>query len=144
MNDIKEILSKYNTIAMVGVSNDPTKASTIVMKYMQEYGYKVYPVNPRAKGQKILGQEVFAKISDIKDKIDIVDVFRPSKEVYAIAEDTVKIGAKVLWLQLGIRDEKAKDLMEKNDIKYVENKCTKMEYQKYFLKVRQAFPVLSD
>ena len=144
MSDIKEILSKYNTIAMVGVSNDPTKASTIVMKYMQEYGYKVYPVNPRAKGQKILEQEVFAKISDIKDQIDIVDVFRPSKEVYAIAEDTVKIGAKVLWLQLGIRDEKAKDLMEKNDIKYVENKCTKMEYQKYFLKVRQAFPVLSD
>ena len=144
MSDIKEILSKYKTIAMVGVSNDPTKASTIVMKYMQEYGYKVYPVNPRAKGQKILGQEVFAKISDIKDKIDIVDVFRPSKEVYAIAEDTVKIGAKVLWLQLGIRDEKAKDLMEKNDIKYVDNKCTKMEYQKYFLKVRQAFPVLSD
>ena len=144
MSDIKEILSKCKTIAMVGVSNDPTKASTIVMKYMQEYGYKVYPVNPRAKGQKILGQEVFAKISDIKDKIDIVDVFRPSKEVYAIAEDTVKIVAKVLWLQLGIRDEKAKDLMEKNDIKYVENKCTKMEYQKYFLKVRQAFPVLSD
>ena len=144
MSDIREILTKYKTIAMVGASNDPTKASTIVMKYMQEYGYKVYPVNPRAKGQKILGQEVFAKISDIKDKIDIVDVFRPSKEVYAIAEDTVKIGAKVLWLQLGIRDEKAKDLMEKNDIKYVENKCTKMEYQKYFLKVRQAFPVLSD
>ena len=144
MSDIKEILSKYKTIAMVGVSNNPTKASTIVMKYMQEYGYKVYPVNPRAKGKKILGEEVFNKISDIKDKIDIVDVFRPSKEVYAIAEDTVKIGAKVLWLQLGIRDEKAKELMEKNDIKYVENKCTKMEYQKYFLKVRQAFPVLSD
>ena len=144
MSDIKEILSKYKTIAMVGVSNDPTKASTIVMKYMQEYGYKVYPVNPRAKGQKILEQEVFAKISDIKDQIDIVDVFRPSKEVYDIAEDTIKIGAKVLWLQLGIRDEKAKELMEKNDIKYVENKCTKMEYQKYFLKVRQAFPVLND
>ena len=144
MSDIKEILSKYKNIAMVGVSNDPAKASTIVMKYMQEYGYKVYPVNPRAKGQKILRQEVFAKISDIKDQVDIVDVFRPSKEVYAIAEDTIKIGAKVLWLQLGIRDEKAKALMEKNDIKYVENKCTKMEYQKYFLKVRQAFPVLSD
>ena len=144
MSDIKEILSKYKTIAMVGVSNDSSKASTIVMKYMPEYGYKVYPVTPRAEGQKILGQEVFAKISDIKDQIDIVDVFRPSKEVYAIAEDAVKIGAKVLWLQLGIRDEKAKDLMEKNDIKYVENKCTKMEYQKYFLKVRQAFPVLSD
>ena len=144
MSDIKEVLSKYKSIAMVGVSNDPTKASTIVMKYMQKYGFKVYPVNPRAEGQKILGEEVFAKISDINDQVDIVDVFRPSKEVYAIAEDAVKIGAKVLWLQLGIRDEKTKELMEKNDIKYIENKCTKMEYQKYFLKVRQAFPVLSD
>ena len=144
MSDIKEVLSKYKSIAMVGVSNDPTKASTIVMKYMQKYGFKVYPVNPRAAGQKMLGEEVFAKITDINDQVDIVDVFRPSKEVYAIAEDTVKIGAKVLWLQLGIRDEKAKELMEKNDIEYIENKCTKMEYQKYFLKVRQAFPVLSD
>ena len=144
MSEIREILKKYKNIAMVGVSNDPTKASTIVMKYMQKYGFKVYPVNPKAEGQKIFGEEVFAKISDINDQVDIVDVFRPSKEVYDIAEDTIKIGAKVLWLQLGIRDEKAKELMEKNDIKYVENKCTKMEYQKYFLKVRQAFPVLSD
>ena len=144
MSDIKEVLSKYKSIAMVGVSNDPTKASTIVMKYMQKYGFKVYPVNPRAEGQKILGEEVFAKISDINDQVDIVDVFRPSKEVYAIAEDAIKIGAKVLWLQLGIRDEKAKELMEKNGIRYIENKCTKMEYQKYFLKIRQAFTVLSD
>ena len=144
MSDIKEILSKYKSIAMVGVSNDTTKASTIVMKYMQKYGFKVYPVNPRAAGQKILGEEVFATISDIKDQVDIVDVFRPSKEVYAIAEDAIKIGAKVLWLQLGIRDKKAKDLMEKNNIEYVDNKCTKMEYQKYFLKKMQAFPVLSN
>ena len=144
MSQIKDILSKYKTIAMVGVSNDQTKPSTIVMKYMQKYGYKVYPVNPSAKGQKILGEEVYAKITDIKQSIDIVDVFRPSKEVLAIAEDTVKIDAKVLWLQLGIRDENAKELVEKNHIEYVENKCTKMEYQKYFLKVRQAFPVLSE
>ena len=144
MSDIKEILSKYKSIAMVGVSNDTTKASTIVMKYMQKYGFKVYPVNPRAAGQKILGEEVFATISDIKDQVDIVDVFRPSKEVYPIAEDAIKIGAKVLWLQLGIRDEKAKDLMKKNNIEYVDNKCTKMEYQKYFLKIRPAFPALSN
>ena len=144
MSQIKDILSKYKTIAMVGVSNDQTKPSTIVMKYMQKYGYKVYPVNPSATGQKILGEEVYAKITDIKENIDIVDVFRPSKEVLAIAEDTVKIDAKVLWLQLGIRDENAKELVEKNHIEYVENKCTKMEYQKYFLKVRQAYPVLSD
>ena len=144
MSEIKDILSKYKTIAMIGVSKDPGKPSTIVMKYMQKYGYKVIPVNPRAKGEKILGEEVFEKIIDIKEPIDIVDVFRPSKEVFAIAEDTVEIGAKVLWLQLGIKDEKAKELVEKNDIEYIENKCTKMEYQKNFLKIRQAFPVLSN
>jgi len=144
MSEIKDILSKYKTIAMIGVSKDPTKTSTIVMKYMQKYGYKVIPVNPRAKGEKILGEDVYEKITDIKEPVDIVDVFRPSKEAFPIAEDTVKIGAKVLWLQLGIRDENAKKLMEKNNLDYVENKCTKMEYQKYFLGKRQAFPALSN
>jgi len=144
VNNIKEILSKNKTIAMIGVSKDPTKPSTIVMKYMQNYGFKVIPINPRAKGEKILGEEVFEKITDIKEPVDIVDVFRPSKEVYGIAEDTIKIGAKVLWLQLGISDLTAKELVEKNNIEYVENKCTKMEYQKEFLKKRQAFPVLSN
>jgi hypothetical protein len=144
MNDIKEILSKYKKIAMIGVSNDPTKASTIVMKYMQKYGYKVFPVNPKAKGQKILGEEVFEKITDIKDQVDIVDVFRPSKEALNIAKDTVNIGAKVLWLQLGIRNDEARSLVESENIQYIENKCTKMEYQKHFLKIRQAFPVLQD
>ncbi len=142
MSDIKDILSKYKSIAMIGVSNDPTKASTIVMKYMQKYGFKVYPVNPKAVGQEILGEEVFAKITDIKDPVDIVDVFRPSKEVLDIAKDTISIGAKVLWLQLGIRSEEAKKIVEENKIEYVEDRCTKMEYQKHFLKVRQAFPVL--
>mgnify|MGYP000658593260 FL=1 len=144
MSEIKDILSKYKTIAMVGVSKDSTKPSTIVMKYMQKYGYKVIPVNPRAKGEKILDEKVFEKITDIKEPVDIVDVFRPSKEVFPIAEDTVKIGAKVLWLQLGIKDEDAKELVKKNNIEYIENKCTKMEYQKHFLKIRQAFPVLSN
>ena len=144
MNNIKEILTKYKKIAMIGVSNDPKKASTIVMKYMQKYGFKVYPVNPKAKGKKILGEEVFEKITDIKDQVDIVDVFRPSKEALSIAEDTIKIGAKVLWLQLGIKNNEAKQLVESKNIQYVENKCTKMEYQTLFLKVRQAFPVLQD
>ena len=129
---------------MIGVSNDPTKASTIVMKYMQKYGFKVYPVNPSAKGQKILGEEVFAKITEIKEPVDIVDVFRPSNEALDIARDAVSIGAKVLWLQLGIRSEEAKKIVEKDNIKYVEDRCTKMEYQKHFLKVRQAFPVLQN
>ena len=144
MSNIKEILSKYKSIAMIGVSNDSTKASTIVMKYMQKYGFKVFPVNPKAKGQKILGEEVFEKITDIKDKVDIVDVFRPSKEALDIAKDTVSIKAKVLWLQLGIKSEEAKKIVEENKIEYVEDKCTKMEYQKHFLKVRQAFPVLQS
>ena len=144
MNNIKEILNKYKSIAMIGVSNDPTKASTIVMKYMQKYGFKVFPVNPKAKGQKILGEEVFEKITDIKDTVDIVDVFRPSKEALDIAKDTVSIKAKVLWLQLGIKSEEAKKIVEENKIEYVEDKCTKMEYQKHFLKVRQAFPVLQS
>ncbi len=144
MNHIKEILSKYKKIAMVGVSNDPTKASTIVMKYMQKYGFKVYPVNPKAKGQKILGEDVCGKITDIKDGVDIVNVFRPSKEALDIAKDAINIKAKVLWLQLGIKNEQAKKLVTKNNIKYIEDRCTKMEYQKHFLKIRQAFPVLQD
>ena len=142
MSDIKEILSRNKTIAMIGVSKDPSKPSTIVMKYMQKYGYKVIPVNPRAKGEKILGEEVFGKLDEIKIPIDIVDVFRPSKEALDIAKDTVKINAKVLWLQLGIRSNEAKTLVEKNNIDYIENRCTKMEYQKIFLKKTQAFPVL--
>ena len=141
---IKDILSKYKTIAMVGVSKDPTKASAIVMKYMQKYGYKVIPVNPSAKGEKILGEEVFEKLEDIKDPVDIVDIFRPSNEVFGYAEDTIKIGAKVLWLQLGIRSNEAKKMLEAKNIEYIENKCTKMEYQKFFLKKMQAFPVLSN
>ena len=144
MSEIKNILSKYKSIAMVGVSKDLKKTSTIVMKYMQNYGFKIYPVNPSAKGEKILGEEVYAKITDINKNVEIVDVFRPSSEAYGIAEDAVKIGAKVLWLQLGIRDKNAKKLVEENKMEYVENKCTKMEYQKYFLKAGQAFPVLSD
>ena len=144
MSDIKNILTKYKSIAMIGVSKDPTKASTIVMKYMQKYGFKVFPVNPKAKGQKMLGEEVFEKITDIKDSVDIVDVFRPSKEALDIAKDTVGIKAKVLWLQLGIKSEEAKKIVEENEIEYVEDKCTKMEYQKHFLKVRQAFPVLQS
>ena len=76
MSEIKNILSKYKSIAMVGVSKDLKKTSTIVMKYMQEYGFKVYPVNPSAKGDKILGEQVYAKITDINKNVDIVDHIR--------------------------------------------------------------------
>ena len=83
---IKEILSNYKTIAMVGVSKDEKKPSTIVMKYMQKYGFKVIPVNPRAKGEKILGEQVYGKLEDIKIPIEIVNVFRPSRKQLILQE----------------------------------------------------------
>ena len=132
MIEIKEILTKYKNIAMVGVSNDFTKASTIVMGFMQKYGFKVYPVNPKAKDQIILGEKVYEKVTDIKEPIEIVDVFRPSNEIVDIAKDTISIGAKVLWLQLDIKNQEAKRLAETNNIIYIENRCTKIEYERYF------------
>ena len=134
MSDIKEILSKYKKIAMIGVSNDPTKASTIVMKYMQKYGFKVFPVNPKAKGQKILGEEVFEKITDIKDQVEIIDVFRPSTEALDIARDTIKIGAKVLWLQLGIKNEEAKKLVQSKILNILKTNVLKWNTKNIFLR----------
>ena len=133
--DLKKIFSQCKSIAIIGVSNDQTKASTIVMKYMQVYGFKVFPVNPSAKGQKILGEEVFAKITEIKEPVDIVDVFRPSREVLDIAKDTVNIRAKVLWLQLGIHNENAAKIVSDNKIYYISNKCIKIEYERLFRKI---------
>ena len=130
--EVKEILSKYRNIALIGASKDLTKTSSVVMKYLQNYGFKVFPVNPSIKGEKILNENVFGKISDIQSPIDIVNVFRPSIEATEIAKDTVKVGAKVLWLQLDIKNNEAKQIVEANNIIYIENKCTKIEYEKYF------------
>ena len=130
--EVEEILKKYKNIALIGASKDLTKTSSVVMKYLQTYGFKVFPVNPSMKGEKIHDEEVFEKISDIKKPIDIINVFRPSEEAVEIAKETVKVGAKVLWLQLDIRSEEAKKIVQEEDILYVENKCTKIEYEKYF------------
>ena len=132
MENIKEILKKYKNIALVGASKDLTKTSSIVMKYLQDYGFKVYPVNPSMTGESILGEKVFGNIKEIDGPIEIVDVFRPSNEAAEIAKDAIKVKAKVLWLQLNIRNEEAKKIVETNDIIYIENKCTKIEYEKYF------------
>jgi|TARA_B100001059_G_C17580104_1_gene449421 predicted CoA-binding protein len=134
MSITKEILNKYKNIALIGASRNEDKTSTVVMKYLQGYGFKVYPVNPSMRGEKLLGETVFGKISEIKNKIEIVDVFRPSEEAIQIAHEAVKIGAKVLWLQLDIRSEDAKKIAETNNILYVEDKCTKIEYEKYLKK----------
>ena len=147
---IKENLEKSKTIAMVGVSsvkneistNIKRRPSTIVMKYMQEFGYKVIPINPFSSGEKVNGEIILAELSDIKIPIDIIDVFRPSKEAPKIAEEAIKIGTKVFWLQYGIENEEARKIVESKNIFYVSNKCIKQEYQRLFLKVSPVFPAL--
>ena len=104
------------------------------MKYLQENGFKVYPVNPSLKGEQLLGERVFEKISDIQSPVDIVDVFRPSNEAIKIAQETIDIRAKVFWLQLDIKSNEAKKIVEENNIIYIDNKCTKIEFEKYFKK----------
>ena len=132
MQDTKEILEKYKKIALVGASKDLTKTSSVVMKYLQKYGFKVYPVNPSMKGEEILGEKVFGSVTEIGSPVEIIDVFRPSDEAIEIAKEAVKINAKVLWLQLDIKNEKAKKIVEENNILYIEDKCTKKEFEKYF------------
>ena len=132
MINTKDILTKYKNIALVGASKDLTKTSSIVMKYLQDNGFNVYPVNPSMRGESILGEKVFGNIKEIDGPVEIVDVFRPSNEVVEIAKDAIKVNAKVLWLQLDISNKEAKKIVETNDIIYIENKCTKIEYENYF------------
>ena len=147
---IKKILTLAKTIAMVGVSsikkedtsNIVRRPSIIVMNYLQEFGYKVIPVNPFSVGKKINGEIVVEKLEDIADPIDIVNVFRPSKEVPMLAKQAVKIGIKVLWLQYGIQSNEAKQIVESKNITYISNKCIKQEYQRLFLKMSPVFPAL--
>ena len=148
---IKQALTNAKTIAMVGVSlikKEETstlirrRPSIIVMKYLQEFGYRVIPVNPSSIGMKIYGETAVAKLEDIAIPIDVVNVFRPSKEAPIFAEQTVKIGAKVLWLQFGIQNQKAQEIVESANITYIANRCIKQEYQKLFLKMSPVFPVL--
>ena len=155
MNDseIKKILKNSKTIAMVGISSekkgeDPKnlkrKPANVVMKYMQNFGYKVIPVNPFAKGETINGEVVVNDVADITIPVDIVDVFRPSKETPDIAKKAAKIGSKVLWLQYGIHNEDAKKISENSKMQYVSDKCIKQEYQKNFEKSNPVFPVLRN
>ena len=148
---IKQVLTHAKTIAMVGVSSvkkEKTstiirrKPSTIVMKYLQEFGYRVVPVNPFSEGKKIHGETIVAKLEDITVPVDIVDVFRPSKEAFIIAKQAVKIEAKVLWLQFGIQNPKAQEIAKSEGITYIQNRCIKQEYQRLFLKTSPVFPVL--
>ena len=129
---IKELFISSRVIAIVGASNNKEKDSNKVMKFLQRAGYKVIPVNPTYINNFIHGEKVFGSLSDIKQKIDIVDVFRPSEEAEEIANQTINIGANVLWLQLNIQSDKARDLVMKNKIYYIADKCTKIEFERLF------------
>ena len=147
---IKQSLSSAKTVAMVGISsikkenksNIIRRPSIIVMNYLQEFGYKVIPVNPFSVGKKINGETIVEKLEDIANPIDIVNVFRPSNEVPSIAKQAVKKGTKVLWLQYGIQNQEAKEIVESKNIIYIANKCIKQEYQRLFLKISPVFPAL--
>ena len=149
---IRHSLTSAKTIAMIGVSsikkentsNIVRRPSIIVMNYLQEFGYKVIPVNPFSVGKKINGEMVVEKLEDITDSIDIVNVFRPSKEAPMFAEQAVKIGTKVFWLQYGIQSNEAKQIVESKNITYISNKCIKQEYQRLFLKMNPVFPMLKN
>ena len=132
---IKQTLALAKTIAMVGVSsikkeefsNIKRKPSIIVMKYLQEFGYRVVPVNPSAAGKQIHQEIVVAKLEDINIPIDIVNVFRPSIETPLIAEQAIKIGAKAIWLQYGVQNEKTQKIAKSKKITYIANKCKKQK-----------------
>jgi len=150
-NLIKQTLDSAKTIAMVGastvkeeeaVSKTRLKPSIIVMKYLIEFGYKVIPVNPFSEGKKVHGEIIVGKLEDISAPIDIVNVFRPSKEAPTIAKDTIKVKAKVLWLQFGIQNKEAEKIVHSAGITCISNKCIKQEYQRLFLKMKPVFPVL--
>lgn len=129
----EEIIKIYNfkNIAVVGMSRDPAKAAHFVPKYMIEMGYNVIPVNPSAV--EILGRRTYSRVSDIKSDVDIVDVFRPSEDVYPVVEDSIKKpGIRVIWLQEGIHNGNAEKIAQESNIDFVFNRCIMAEHMRLF------------
>src|SRR3984885_11170898 len=125
---IRRILSTVRTIAMVGASTNWNRPSYFVMKYLQGKGYRVIPVNPSAAGQELQGELVYASLRDVPEPIDMVDIFRPSNAVPPIVEDAIAIGAKVVWMQLGIRNDAAAERAEAAGLEVIMNRCPKIEF----------------
>ena len=152
-DQIKSILRKSKVIAMIGVSSEKKgedkknlkrKPANVVMKYMQNFGYKVIPINPFAVGEIVNGEPMVESLDNVKEEIDIVDVFRPSNEAEGIAKQAIQKGTKVLWLQYGIHSDEAKAIADKENVEFISNRCIKQEYQKLFQKSNPVFPVLKD
>lgn len=120
-DELREIYGETKTIAVVGASNDESKAANSIPRYMQRHGYRIVPVNPR--GGEILGEQSYPSLTEVDVPVDVVDVFRPSEETPAIARDAVTIGAKVLWLQLGIESEDAAKIAQEGGLRVVMNLC---------------------
>jgi predicted CoA-binding protein len=127
---IRGILNSVKTIAMVGVSANTSRPSYFAFKYLLERGYRMIPVNPGLAGQDLLGQRVYAKLGDIPEPIDMVDIFRSSQYALAIVQEALVLAPRpqVVWMQLGIRNDAAADLAEENGLKVVMNRCPKIEY----------------
>jgi predicted CoA-binding protein len=125
---IRSILDNTKTIAMIGLSSSWQRPSYFVAKYLLDRGYKVYPVNPREAGKKILNQKVYSSISEINENIDMVDIFRKSNDVDLIIDDIIKIKPSTIWMQIGVINFKAAKMAKTNEIDVVMNKCPKIEY----------------
>src|ERR1700704_5402256 len=122
---LRSILQRVKTIALVGASPNWNRPSYFVMKYLQSKGYRVIPVNPGIAGKPLLGEMAYASLRDIPEPVDMVDVFRASNEVAPIADDAIAIGAKVLWMQLGVRNDEAAKKAEAAGLEVVMNRCPK-------------------
>lgn len=121
LDELRRIYAETKTIAVVGASSDPAKPAHSIPRYLQSQGYRIIPVNPR--GGELFGERVYARLSDIPEPVDVVDVFRPAEETPAIAREAVAIGAKVLWLQLGIASEEAERIATEGGLKVVMDRC---------------------
>ena len=127
---IRRILRNSRTLAIVGLSAQWHRPSYFAAKYMQEHGYRVIPVNPMY--DEILGEKCYKSLRDIPDKVDVVDCFRKSAEIPALAEEAIAIGAKVLWMQLGVENPQARARAEQAGLQVVENRCVKIEHGRFF------------
>ncbi len=127
---LRRILKNSHTIAVVGLSADWYRPSYFAAKYMQEHGYKIIPVNP--KYTEILGERCYPDLKSIPDKVDIVDVFRKSQDCEPIAREAIAIGAKTLWLQIGVINDDAARLAETAGLDVVMDRCVKIEYARLF------------
>jgi O-acetylhomoserine (thiol)-lyase len=126
--NLRRILSTVRTIAMVGASSNWNRPSYFVMKYLQSKGYRVIPVNPATAGKDLLGERIYASLRDIPEKIDMVDIFRASDRVGPVVDDAIAVGARVVWMQLGVRNDEAAGKAEAAGIDVVMNRCPKIEF----------------